>query len=276
MVEVADNTVGGWLARPAVEIQWDIEQLMGHGTTLIIAGNTGIGKSWETKHLAFQFRLGGTWHGLQCRQLMPIYISLEFTENQMQSRIRKMAGIYPNVRDINFIARKGENYKINTTEGSNNLLELLRGYGHTFGVVILDPLALFINGKPGKIDWNSEVEPVLTGIKNEFGCSIVLNHNLRKNIQISGHSEDVFAADRIKGVSEMIDRVDNIVLLVSESQPRRVQGISQRIEISKWIHAAKTRDAEWELQPHRVVWDSNNAMFSPENGEGWVAPVDNT
>ena len=91
------NTVNGWLRKPKPEVIWDIKQLMAQGTTTIISGNTGIGKSWETKHLAFQFRLGGNWHGLPCRQLMPIYICLEFTENQMHKRIRKLAPIYPTV-----------------------------------------------------------------------------------------------------------------------------------------------------------------------------------
>ena len=66
------TTVNGWLGRPEEQVIWDIEQLMAQGTTLIIAGNVGIGKSWETLHLAFQFRLGGKWHGLPTRQLMPI------------------------------------------------------------------------------------------------------------------------------------------------------------------------------------------------------------
>jgi len=270
------STVAGWLVRLVVEVQWDIEQLMAHGTTLIIAGNVGIGKSWVTKHLAFQFRLGGVWYGLQCRQLTPIYVSLEFTESQMQRRIRKLANVYPTVRDINFLACKGFNYKINTESGRENLLELLHRYGQNFDVVILDPLALFIEGKLEQLDWNGEVEPVLTQIKQEFECSIILNHNFRKKIQIYGHSEDMFAADRLKGVSDIIDRADNIVILVNESQPRRnAQGESQRIEIAKWIHATKTRDAEWELQPHRVVWDSTNAIFNPLDGQGWVPPTDN-
>jgi len=277
LIPSESDTVAGWLARPVVEIQWDIEQLMAHGTTLIIAGNVSIGKSWESKHLAFQFKLGGRWHGLQCRELIPIYVSLEFTENQMQRRIRKLASVYPTVRDINFLARKGANYKINTESGRENLLELLHGYGQNFGVVILDPLALFIDGKLEQLDWNGEVEPVLTQIKREFDCSIILNHNFRKKIQIYGHSEDMFAADRLKGVSDIIDRADNIVIFVSESQSRHnEQGGSQRIEIAKWMHATKTRDAEWELKPHRVKWDYGEVMLVPEDELGWVLPTDNS
>lgn len=269
------DTVAGWLRRPDLEVVWDIEQLMAQGTTLIIAGNVGIGKSWETMHLAFQFRLGGTWHGLQCRQLAPIYVGLESTENQMQRRIRKIASIYPDVRDINFVAGKGNDYRLNTQSGKGNLFALLGRYGQNFGVVILDPLALFIEGKLEKVDWNGEVEPVLTEIKQEFDCSIILNHNFRKKIQIYGHSEDMFAPDRLKGVSDLIDRADNIVIFVSESQPRHnQQGQSQRIEIAKWMHAAKTRDAERELRPHRVRWDYGQAMLVPEEGQGWILPTD--
>lgn len=271
------DTVAGWLRRPETQVVWDIEQLMAQGTTLIIAGNVGIGKSWETMHLTFQFRLGGIWHGLRCRQLAPIYVGLESTENQMQRRIRKLASIYPDVRDINFVARKGADYRLNTESGKRGLFDLLRGYGQNFGVVILDPLALFIEGKLEQVDWNGEVEPVLTQIKAEFGCSIILNHNFRKKIQIYGHSEDMFAPDRLKGVSDLIDRADNIVIFVSESQPRRNdQGESQRIEIAKWMHAAKTRDAETELRPHRVRWDYGLAMLVPEDGQGWVLPTENT
>jgi RecA-family ATPase len=163
------DTIAGWLQRPEPEVIWDIEELMGQGTSLIIAGNVGIGKSWETMHLTFQLRLGGTWHGLQCRQLMPIYVGLESTENQMQRRIRKLASIYPDVRDINFVAAKGADYRLNTQSGKENLFALLRGYGQNFGVIILDPLALFIEGKLEKVDWNNEVEPSLTEIKEEFG-----------------------------------------------------------------------------------------------------------
>jgi RecA-family ATPase len=266
------DTVASWLRRPEPQIQWDIEQLMAKGTTLIIAGNVGIGKSWETKHLAFKFRLGESWHGLQCRQLMPIYISLEFTENQMRRRIGKLANIYPNVRDINFLAHKGANYKLNTDVGRENLLNLLRGYGQNFDVLIFDPLALFIDDKLDKVDWNGKVEPILTQIKHDFGCSIIFNHNFRKKVQIYGHSEDMFAPDRLKGVSDIIDRADNIVIFVSESQPRRnEQGESQRVEIAKWMHAAKTRDAEVELRPHRVRWDYGQAMLVPEEEQSWIA-----
>jgi len=263
--------VAAWLRRPERQVTWDIDQLMAQGTTLIIAGNVGIGKSWETKHLAFQFRLGGAWHGLRCRQLSPIYLGLELTENQMQRRIRKLASIYPDVTDINFLARKGVDYRLNTESGRSNLFDLLRGYGQDFGVVILDPLALFVEGKLEKIDWNGEVEPVLNQIKHDFGCSIIFNHNFRKKIQIYGHSEDMFAPDRLKGVSDLIDRADNIVIFVSESQPRRdAEGGSQRIEIAKWMHAAKTRDAESELRPHRVKWDYGRAMLVPEEEQGWT------
>ena len=265
------DTVAAWLRRPELQVTWDIEQLMSQGTTSMIAGNVGIGKSWETMHLAFQFRSGRTWHGLHCRQLTPIYLGLESTENQMQRRIRKLASIYPDVTDINFLARKGVNYRLNTQSGKSNLFDLLRGYGQNFGVVILDPLALFIDGKLEKVDWNGEIEPVLTQIKHDFGCSIIFNHNFRKKIQIYGHSEDMFAPDRLKGVSDLIDRADNIVIFVSESQPRRdTQGGSQRIEIAKWMHAAKTRDAEIELRPHRVKWDYSRAMLVPEEEQGWM------
>lgn len=266
-----ETTVNGWLRRPEPQMTWDINQLMAKGTTTIISGNTGIGKSWETKHLAFQFRLGGSWHGLPCRQLIPIYICLELTDNQMQKRIKKLAPIYPAVRDINFLAHKGYDYRLNTNLGRDNLFKLLRSFNQEFGVVMLDPLASFIKGKVDQIDWNNEVEPFLTMIKLEFSCSIILNHNFRKRIQIYGHGEDMFASDRLKGVSDIIDRADNIIVFISESQPRKdADGKSQRMEIAKWIHAAKTRDAEVELPFHRVRWDSRAAMFVPEDGLGWL------
>ena len=86
----------------------------------------------------------------------------------------------------------------------------------------------------------------------------------------------MFAPDRLKGVSDIIDRADNIVIFVSESQPRRnEQGESQRIEIAKWMHAAKTRDAERELKPHRVNWNYNEVMLVPEDELGWELPTDN-
>ncbi len=265
------TTVNGWLRKPQPEIIWDIKQLMAKGTTTIISGNTGIGKSWETKHLAFQFRLGGKWHGLPCRQLIPIYVCLEFTENQMQGRIKKLARIYPTVRDINFLAHKGCDYRLNTVKGRDKLFELLRSFNQQFGVIILDPLASFVKGKVEQVDWNNEVEPYITMIKLEFGCSIILNHNFRKRVQIYGHGEDMFAPDRLKGVSDIIDRTDNIVVFISETQPRKdAEGKSQRVEIAKWIHAAKTRDAEVELPFHRVRWDSRSAMFVPVDGLGWL------
>lgn len=264
------TTVSGWLQRTEPEVEWDIEQLMAQGTTLIIAGNVGIGKSWETMHLAFQFRLGGKWHGLPCRNLMPISINLELTDRQMQRRIKKIAPQYDNARDINFIAAKGANLRINTSIGKDNLFLLLRSYGNEFGVIILDPLALFIDGEIQKVDWNGQVEPVLTKLKNDFHSSIVIDHNFRKIIHTPGHSEDLFAPDRLKGVSDIIDRTDNIVVFVSESQPRYVDGKPVRIEIAKWMHAVKTRDAELELKPHRVVWDYSKALFVPEEGLGWV------
>jgi hypothetical protein len=103
-------------------------------------------------------------------------------------------------------------------------------------------------------------------IKREFGCSIILDHNFRKRIQIYGHGEDMFAPDRLKGVSDIIDRADNIVVFINETQPRKdADGKSQRMEIAKWIHAAKTRDAEVELPFHRVKWDRHRAMFVPED-----------
>lgn len=265
------TTVKDWLSRDEPEIEWDIDQLMAHGTTLVIAGNVGIGKSWETMHLAFQFRSGGKWHGLPCRQLMPIYINLELTDWQMQKRVKKLAPLYPKMRDINFVNVKGANLSLNTSSGRENLFQLLRSYRQQFGVIILDPLALFIKDEIHKVDWNNTVEPVLTAIKNEFNCSLIINHNFRKKVQLLGHSEDMFAPDRLKGVSDIIDRVDNIVIFVSENQPRKDQeGKSARIEIAKWIHTPKTRDAELELKPHRVIWNYKEAMFTPEDGLGWV------
>jgi len=267
--QLGGETVEGWLNRPVPKTQWDIEQLLATQTTLIIGGVSGIGKTWESEHLAFKFRQGERWHGLQCRKLTPLYITLELNDRQMQKRMAKLAQIYPTVRDIHFLAREGANYKLNTDEGKKNLFEELRKY-QPFEVLILDPLSLFIKGKIEQVDWNNEIEPVLSEIKREFGCSLILNHNFRKKIQIYGHGEDNFAADRLKGVAEVIDRAGSIVVFISESQAIKKNGESQRVEIAKWIHAAKTRDAEWELKPHRVVWDWDKAMFKPEDGLEWT------
>jgi RecA-family ATPase len=224
--QLGPTTVNGWLRKLQPEIIWDIKQLMAQGTTTIISGNTGIGKSWETKHLAFQFRLGGKWHGLPCRQLTPIYICLELTDRQMQRRIRKLAPIYPTVKDINFLAHKGYDYRLNTNLGRDNLLKQLRSFNQNFGVIMLDPLASFIKGKVQEVDWNNEVEPFLTKIKLEFGCSIILNHNFRKRVQIFGHGEDIFAPDRLKGVSDIIDRADNIVVFSANLNQENMQTIN--------------------------------------------------
>lgn len=274
-----DDSVRGWLEKPPIEIDWDIVQILAKGTTLIIAGNVGIGKSWESVHLAFQFRLGGKWHGLQCRQLMPLYLSLEFTQNQMQKRVQKLAKIYSKdmnaLEEIRIVADKGGNYKLNTDEGRNNLFNLLRqDKMRPPEVVILDPLSLFIKGKMEKVDWNNEIEPVLNEIKTEFNCSIILDHNFRKLTYIQGHSEDLFATDRLKGVSDLQDRADTIIAFVVENQPRKdAEGKSVRIEVAKWLCAPKTRDAEWALQPHRIEWDYNKALFKPENSLGWTPPM---
>ena len=142
---------------------------------------------------------------------------------------------------------------------------LLESYRQSFGVIILDPLALFLEEELQKVHWNSEVEPVLTEIKRKFGCSIILNHNLRKKVQVYGHSEDLFAPDRLKGVSDIIDRADNIVMLVKESQPRKDEDRKSYRVLITWIHAAKTRDAEVELPFHRVKWDSRSADDDDED-----------
>lgn len=276
---LGEDTVGIWLEKPPISIDWDIDQILAKGTTLIIAGNVGIGKSWESVHLAFQLRLGRKWHGLQCRELMPFYLSLEFTENQMQKRIQKLAksyskDIYP-LEEIRIVADKGGNYKLNDDEGKKNLFNLLRqDKMRPPQVIILDPLSLFIKGQLHKVDWNNEIEPVLNEIKAEFNCSIILNHNFRKATHIQGHSEDSFAPDRLKGVSDLIDRADTILMFVAESQPRKdAEGKSVRIEVAKWLCAPKTRDAEWLLQPYRVIWDYDKAQFIPENGLGWTPPM---
>lgn len=273
-----DDSVRGWLEKPPIETDWDIVQILAKGTTLIMAGNVGIGKSWESVHLAFQFRLGGKWQGLQCRQLMPLYLNLEFTPNQMQKRVQKLAKAYfkdiYSLEEIRIVADKGGNYKLNTEEGRNNLFTLLRqDKMRPPEVIILDPLSLFVDGKIEQVDWNKEIEPVLNEIKTEFNCSIILNHNFRKAVHIYGHSEDSFAPDRLKGVSDLIDRADTILMFVAESQPRKdAEGKSVRIEVAKWLCAPKTRDAEWLLQPYRVIWDYDKAQFIPENGLGWTEP----
>ncbi|MFC1955179.1 hypothetical protein ACFLWZ_01355 [Chloroflexota bacterium] len=73
-------------------------------------------------------------------------------------------------------------------------------------------------------------------------------------------------------MSDVIDRADNIVVFVSESGVRRsVDGKSERLEVAKWFHACKTRDAEQELRPHKVKWNYDKAMFEPdEDNLGWV------
>jgi len=272
---LGESAVAVWLERPQIQTEWDIDQVLAKGTTLIISGNTGMGKSWESKHLAIQSKLGGKWHNLQCRQLRPLYISLEFTDNQMQKRVEKLARVYSKdldaIADVEFLARKGSNFKLNTEEGKENLFNELRK--HKFEVLILDPLALFIGGKLTDVDWNNKVEPVLNEIKKEFGCSIVLNHNFRKTQYVYGHSEDMFSADRLKGLADIIDRADSIITFVAENQPRKIGDKSQRIIVAKWICAPKTRDAEWELSPHRVQWDYNKAMFVTDNDLGWTPPV---
>lgn len=267
-----EDTVAGWIAKPDTPIEWTIDQLMSEGTDLYISGGTGLCKSWDTMRLCFEFETGGMWHNLRCKRLHPIYISLELTENQMKPRIRKLAEQYPAVRDAHFLARKGCDYRLNTRQGRDNLRALLYDYGGDFGVIVLDPLSLFIKGQMDRIDWNNDLYPVLVELKKEFGCSLILNHNNRKKIQIYGHDVDSFAADNLKGVSEIIDRADNIVVLISESQPRKTkEGKSKRREVSRWIHAAKTRDNEWELKPHRINWNHKKGIYEPVQCPGWTS-----
>jgi len=71
---------------------------------------------------------------------------------------------------------------------------------------------MFIKGDIHKVDWNNQVEPVLTELKERYKCSLVLNRKFRKAIQIYGQ-EDLFSPDRLKGVSDIIDRADNIIVL---------------------------------------------------------------
>lgn len=139
--------------------EWFINDLIPKGHLVLLAGESGIGKSSLTAYLATQV---GT----------DVNVAFYLLEDTIQSYVNKI-GRPSNVHYIDFKDNKGAPYIPQPDEVRDAILQ------YNFQVLIIDPIAIMSND----INDNAKVRALLTPLENiceESGCTIIGVHHFSK------------------------------------------------------------------------------------------------
>jgi energy-coupling factor transporter ATP-binding protein EcfA2 len=190
-------------------IPWIVEGIIPEGSVCLLAGDSGVGKSWLSFHMA-QAVSGsipflGHFKTTPCRVL---YLDAESGENLLRRRFKKLwRGLLednPNLSPELSISVQLLSVKLDR-DGCTALEERIRSDGIT--LVILDPMIHFTSGDENSSRETAEFLEGLREVAHNTGCTFFLVHHVRKESRMNSNS----AGQMIRGSSAIRGVMDSIL-----------------------------------------------------------------
>lgn len=195
------------------------------GAGMLIAGESGVGKSFFRTELAIHLVLGRDFLGLEIPEPRSVLIlQSENGGNEESLRLNRMLnglGVTPDqIPKSLAIATRGFNFRVHTRSGKDSVAIILQEYRPE--VVIYDPLS---SAHGFDENSNGAMRLVLDNMSNLcalHGCSTIVVHHFNKpSKDQQGVSSSKF---RVRGASSISDWADTI-LCISERRAKEARTV---------------------------------------------------
>lgn len=237
--------------------QFVVDLILPKRGILVMAGGTGMGRTFEALHLLASIEKGERWHGFQAYKDKCWYLYREHGRDDYVAKGKKILAVRGSLKsEIRF--DQTENFYINTEQGLANIIK----YAEDARVIFLDPLYLCIYG-----DWYRSRQVLADtilglGRLQSAGYTIVILQNVTKDsngIVIRGAmGEDKLTIDKMKAPAEFGNTVDTAILYAVTKTPSAEK---IWVETGRFIGIPKHTASDRQLGIKKVRWDWQMARY---------------
>ena len=189
----------------AVEIEWQVDQVMAKGSVMLLAGEPSVGKTWLLFDLALAIAQGRPW--LNRFEVMPGRVLIIDEENRLpliKHRMQNLAKAEetladPDKLEISWMVQQGLN--LSTPAHVTLLTQIIKQT--QADLVVIDSLIRIHTANENDAGEMARVFKSVSQIIDQTGTSVVFSHHHRKSSSNGGSS-----SSRARGSSEIRAFVD--------------------------------------------------------------------
>jgi replicative DNA helicase len=191
-------------------VKWIVEGIIPSNGFCMIAGDSGVGKTWLLLDLGTSVAKGVSWLGAFPTIEGPVlYVDEESGITLLKDRLNKL-GRQEDLRDLPIYFSTLEGLKVDTQQGRAKLRGTIKKYGAK--LVVIDSFVRIHGGDENSVVDISKVTEALSRIAREEDCAIVVAHHARKKGLTLNEP-----GDRLRGTSEIKAALD-VHLFVSREK----------------------------------------------------------
>lgn len=247
--------------------EYIIESILPKEQLMLIAGDPWQGKSLENQGLVCAFGAGGTFHGLQLKKCLSLYITWEGATSGIVDRFRILNMVYrPKIKPL--IKMMPEPIFIDTVEGKETMLDYINHLKEKFPleVILMDSFPYTCKGDYRKDKTIDSWFVNLMEISRECQITPIVVYECRK-LTIQGQApEDFFTLERLKGAKNIAYKAHTVIMVGEEKKQQRQKGVIKWISAGHKIHVAKSKDSA-PLETLSVRLDRATLQYT---GQKWI------
>jgi len=219
------------LTNGPTKVDWRVAPIIPPKSTGLLAGDSGVGKTWLTLGLALDVALGQDWLGqFPTRQGKVLIVDEENADLLLRVRLAallKARGLKPEAIPIQFLIGIGVNFtptkdnkgRVTASSGYTKLLRTIKQYQPA--LVIFDSLTRCHSSNENAAGEMSQVFANVKKLVNETNTSVLFTHHIRKGS--AGGNGD--SGQRIRGSTDirafcdytlMVDKAPDGVLVTHD------------------------------------------------------------
>lgn len=258
---------------PIPPINWCIDSLIPEGAICILAGDTGVGKSWVLFHLAQAVAAGLPFLGhFEVKQGSVLYLDAESSENLLRRRFGKLwCGLTAELpglsRDLPLQVIPSA---VNLDGRGCDALEA-RIVRDGISMVLIDPLIHFSQADENDARAMAAFLERIRALTRATGCVVVIAHHTRKSSHFVSNTaiQMIRGSTAITGVTDctlFLRRLDRGTLLVEHGKSRHAD------EVPNFIIQIADRDE----QTTTVTYGGESAASAENRAELAEASINRT
>jgi len=226
------------LSEKVPDVKWIVEEIIPSNGFGMIAGDSGVGKTWLLLDLALSVASGRPWLGTFPTIKGPaLYIDEESGIALLKDRLLKL-GYKEDLRDLPICFSTLEGLKVDTEQGRAKLRGTIKKYGAK--LVVIDSFVRIHGGDENSVADISKVTEALSRIAREEDCAIVVAHHARKKGPALNDP-----GDRLRGTSEIKAALD-VHLFVSREKGGAIKIRHDKARFGKTVDPLLVRLKEKE------------------------------